>query len=543
MNTDRPTPSPYRQTVTLPPFLDRLAAQIAHWPWWAIIVGVGLVIIFYSFLTTDFYRTTLTYLTGNPALVTDRFQEVIYRVRGADGKLTEIQGFITNQNADSVTLIRKDALTFRMPRADVASIDCEGKSGNSDCPVGKPATVTRSHMVGRLLIENLNSFRVQVDDGSVYDVYGLVIESKTKTPPDCTSKSAGGCFIDFKFKPTLPADNDAILTPAQRVSIIRGTLIEANDTRVTVEVIPQLVTIKRSDIAVVSGAKAGQCAINNLTSCNTGISLTILVTLMAFFLAIIVGLLLALMRISSDPLLFTGATIYVEVIRGTPLVVIMLFFGLGIAPWFAENFWHVAPDVGLVLLAISAAAITYYLAKGLLRYMRSRHLPEPMPLIAVFQPIFMILLGTALSLVFTGYLVSNSNTTLETRGVIALTICYSAYLSELFRAGIQSVPRGQMEAARSQGMTYVQAMRYVILPQAFRVVLPPLGNEFIAMLKDTSLLTVLAIPELTQLARNRGADTVSVMEVYAVLAVLYLCMTLFLSFVVRVTERRMGIPR
>jgi ABC-type amino acid transport system permease subunit len=113
----------------------------------------------------------------------------------------------------------------------------------------------------------------------------------------------------------------------------------------------------------------------------------------------------------------------------------------------------------------------------------------------------------------------------------------------LFRAGIQSIGRGQMEAARSLGMSYVQAMRHVILPQAFRVVLPPLGNEFIAILKDTSLIAVIAVAELTQKARLFASATYQVFPSYITIGALYLCMTLFLSFLVRTVERRLNMHR
>jgi len=100
--------------------------------------------------------------------------------------------------------------------------------------------------------------------------------------------------------------------------------------------------------------------------------------------------------------------------------------------------------------------------------------------------------------------------------VIALAFAYGAFEAEIFRAGIQSISRGQMEAARSLGMRYFQAMRFVILPQAIRAVLPPLGNDFIAMLKDSSLATVLAVPELTQMTRVRRRSTFRVMEAFNV---------------------------
>ncbi len=96
----------------------------------------------------------------------------------------------------------------------------------------------------------------------------------------------------------------------------------------------------------------------------------------------------------------------------------------------------------------------------------------------------------------TGVLRSDLN-----RAILGLAIGYGAYLAEIYRAGIESIPRGQMEAARSMGMTSGQAMRFVSLPQALRVVLPPLGNDFIALLKDSALASAIAVPELTQAGR------------------------------------------
>jgi polar amino acid transport system permease protein len=119
---------------------------------------------------------------------------------------------------------------------------------------------------------------------------------------------------------------------------------------------------------------------------------------------------------------------------------------------------------------------------------------------------------------------------------------YGAYLAEVFRAGIQSIHRGQMEAARSLGMSYFQAMRHVVLPQAVRVVLPPLGNDFIAMLKDSSLISVVALPEVLQQGRLWVSRTFRAFEGYNTVALFYLVMTLLLSLLVRVVERKIALP-
>ena len=118
----------------------------------------------------------------------------------------------------------------------------------------------------------------------------------------------------------------------------------------------------------------------------------------------------------------------------------------------------------------------------------------------------------------------------------------SHYLAEVFRAGIQSIHRGQMEAARSLGMSYFQAMRHVVLPQAIRVVLPPLGNDFIAMLKDSSLISVVALPEILQQGRLWVSRTFRAFEGYNTVALFYLVMTLILSLLVRFIERKTALP-
>ena len=130
---------------------------------------------------------------------------------------------------------------------------------------------------------------------------------------------------------------------------------------------------------------------------------------------------------------------------------------------------------------------------------------------------------------------------MEGRAIIALAFGYGAYEAEVFRAGIQSIGKGQMEAAKSLGMSYFQGMRFIVLPQAIRRVLPPLGNDFIACLKDSSLATVLAVNELTQLGRMLRASTFRVLETFNVMAFLYLSMTLLLSGAVRWLEKKMRI--
>jgi len=127
--------------------------------------------------------------------------------------------------------------------------------------------------------------------------------------------------------------------------------------------------------------------------------------------------------------------------------------------------------------------------------------------------------------------------------IAGMAICYGAYMSEIYRAGIQSIPKGQMEAARSLGMTYFQSMRHVILPQAVRVILPPVGNEFIALLKDSSLVSVVAVADLTRRGREFMATHFNPIEVWTMVALLYLVMTLFSSRGVAWLEKKTGFER
>lgn len=231
-----------------------------------------------------------------------------------------------------------------------------------------------------------------------------------------------------------------------------------------------------------------------------GVITTLRITLISFPIATVIGLFVGLARMSKNPIPFTAATIYVEVMRGIPLVVLILIIAFGIVPIFVD-------------------LVNRFGAWG-------QSLAGADPLGGFFGA-------------FADF--SIRSISLELRAIIALSLGYGAFEAEVFRAGIQSIGKGQMEAARSLGMSYVQAMRLVILPQAIRRILPPLGNDFIALLKDSSLATVLAVNELTQLTRVRRSSTFRVMEAFNVAAFLYLSMTMLLSAFVRLLERRMKI--
>lgn len=228
-----------------------------------------------------------------------------------------------------------------------------------------------------------------------------------------------------------------------------------------------------------------------------GIYTTLRITFFSYLLATAIGLFAGLARVSKNVFLYNISTFYVEVVRGVPLVVLLLYIAFAIFPVFIE-----------VVNGIGAWGLTVLPQNGF----------------------FLSLADFSIRVI-----------PMEGRAIIALAFGYGAYEAEVFRAGIQSIGKGQTEAARSLGMTYMQAMRFIILPQAIRRVLPPLGNDFIACLKDSSLATVLAVPELTQMGRLRRASTFRVMETFNVVAFLYLSMTLLLSALVRWLEKKMKI--
>lgn len=206
-----------------------------------------------------------------------------------------------------------------------------------------------------------------------------------------------------------------------------------------------------------------------------GVAMTIFVTACAYSIALVIGLVVGLMRLSSNPVLFHLSRVYVEIMRGLPMLVIVLYAGYVIGPAIRDM---------------------------------TRSLWDPSMLV---------------------------------RAILGLGLGYGAFLSEVFRSGIQSIGRGQSEAARSLGMNSRQVMSYVILPQAFRIILPPLGNDLIALLKDSALIAVLALEDTLQLGRQWISRTFRALEGYNTVAFLYLALTLTLSAFVTWLERRMRI--
>lgn len=123
--------------------------------------------------------------------------------------------------------------------------------------------------------------------------------------------------------------------------------------------------------------------------------------------------------------------------------------------------------------------------------------------------------------------------------ILGLAIFSGAFIAEIVRSGIQAVPKGQMEAARSSGMSHTNAMRYIVLPQAFRRVLPPLASQFIILVKDSSLVSVIAATDLTLNAKNLVATSFRSLEVWTFVAIVYLIMTFSMSMIIRYFEKRL----
>ena len=224
-----------------------------------------------------------------------------------------------------------------------------------------------------------------------------------------------------------------------------------------------------------------------------GLSITIKTTLIGFIIALFLGLITGLGRLSNNVFFRNLATLYVEFIRGVPMLVLMFFIAYAAVPATVDGMnaiGHWLQSIGWNWLAN--------------------------PLLAL----------------------ENKAIEMNVRAIVALSVTYGAFLAEIFRAGVQSVSKGQMEAARSQGMSASQAMFYIILPQAIRNVLPALGNDFVAMLKDSSLISVLAVRDITQVARLYAGRSFRYDEAYMTLVILYLSMTVVLSLVVKYIERR-----
>ena len=209
---------------------------------------------------------------------------------------------------------------------------------------------------------------------------------------------------------------------------------------------------------------------------------TLLLALCGLFFACIIGLIVGLMSVVKNRACNIIATIFVDVIRGVPMIV-LAFYVFFAVPMLLNNIMHLNTLLGL-----------------------------------------------------------NSQITLTAlqAGTICLALNCGAYMAEIIRAGIESVDKGQMEAARSLGLSYWKAMAKVVLPQAIRTMIPSIINQFIITLKDTSILSVIGFPELVNTAKNVVANTMSAFQVWSIVALMYLIVITLLSRLAKRVERRLN---
>ncbi|REG82435.1 amino acid ABC transporter permease [Marinomonas pollencensis] len=213
-----------------------------------------------------------------------------------------------------------------------------------------------------------------------------------------------------------------------------------------------------------------------------GLLTTLGVTLSAFLLASIIGLLVAVAGFSRWRIVRECSRFYVEIIRGIPVLVLLFYIAFVGAPELVKLYnW----------------ALQIPIEAGLIDKARSRD----------FSMLW--------------------------RAVFALSISYSAFIAEVFRAGIQEVSKGQVEAAQALGLSNWQRFRFIVFPQAIRKILPPLGNDFVAMIKDSALVSVLGVQDITQLGKIFSASSFQFFETYNVVAFMYLVLTLTLSLIIR----------
>ena len=221
-----------------------------------------------------------------------------------------------------------------------------------------------------------------------------------------------------------------------------------------------------------------------LRTLSRGVWITVFVTVIGFAMAASIGLGLALMSMSQWIVVRQIARFYIEVVRGVPIIVLLLYVAFVLAPAMVAAFNWATDFFGV----------------------------DP---------------------------IRNRDFSLLWRAIIALTIGYSAFIAEVFRAGLQSIEKGQIEAAEALGLRPWHRFRHITFPQAFRRILPPLGNDFIAMVKDSSLVSVLGVLDVTQAGKVTAAGNFRYFETYNVVALIYLTMTIGLSLALRQLERHL----
>jgi polar amino acid transport system permease protein len=234
-------------------------------------------------------------------------------------------------------------------------------------------------------------------------------------------------------------------------------------------------------------------ALNNLyfqvfETVSRGIGVTVFVTIMGFALASMLGLVIALAGMADSVVLRQMARFYIEVIRGIPVLVLLFYIAFVGAPGFVSLY---------------------------------NTLTSPLVQAGWAEPLQV------------------RDVSLMWRAIIALTIGYSAFIAEIFRAGIESIDKGQIEAAKSLGLTRTQRFRLVVLPQAIKVIFPPLSNDFVAMVKDSSLVSVLGVADISQAGKIYASGSFRFFETYSIVAYIYLILTIGLSLLLRRIEKHM----
>lgn len=262
-----------------------------------------------------------------------------------------------------------------------------------------------------------------------------------------------------------------------------------------------------------------------------GIGLTLILTGASFVISMFVGLAIALLRMSQYKgwrwywmALFVGIAIAVtalvsmSAVSTTAKVILLVIF------WGVAIIGSRRQDIAIVIVRNTA---TLYI-----EFVRG------VPMLVWIFTIALVVVPS-----FTNLLDLQPRAVNEAmRATVALSMFYAAFIAEVFRAGIQSVPKGQIEAGKAVGLTDSQILRNITLPQAVRNMLPALGNDLIALMKDTSLVSVLAVNELTQMARLYAGSSFRFRESYFVLVILYVSLTLILSLLLRWYETRIRIP-
>jgi len=200
-----------------------------------------------------------------------------------------------------------------------------------------------------------------------------------------------------------------------------------------------------------------------------GIKLTFLITIVGVLIGFVIGTFVGIGRLANNKFISWICIIYIEIIRGTPILVQILFIYFGVSDLFSINLDKL------------------------------------------------------------------------TASIIAIAINAGAYVAEIVRGGIQSIDKGQTEAGRTLGLSHVQTMRYIVWPQAFKRIIPPLGNQFIISLKDTSLFSVIAVNDLLYMGKAYAASTFSYFEPYLMVGIFYLIITIPSSIILRIVERRLDV--